>query len=99
MSNENSQATTAPEVVIDSEASVEDMAMSVRAIEGLFHSIDVASFPLRCYQDVMTGMQFLKAVHDGIVKKLGPEEVAKIRQSEAFKAQAKVSVEPVAAGH
>lgn len=75
-----------PEVVISPEASVEDMAMSVKAIEGLFHSINAASFPLKCYQDVMVGMQFLKAVHDGIVKKLGPEEVAKIRQAEAFKA-------------
>lgn len=80
-----------PQVVIDEKANVEDMAQSVRVIEGLFHAINAASFPLKVYQDVMLGMQFLKAVHDGIINKLGPDEIARIRQSEAFKATAQTA--------
>ncbi len=72
-----------PEVVIEDSATVEDMRTSVRAIEGLFHAFNVASFPLVTHDAVMMGMQFLKAVHEGIVKKLGPEEVAKMKAESA----------------
>lgn len=86
-----------PEVIIKQGATTEDMAQSIRVIEGLFHAINAASFPLRSYEDVMRGMQFLKAVHDSVIKELGPDEVARIRAAENFKQQAPAA--PVAGTH
>ncbi len=88
MSNEKSPSPTEPDVVIQDGASIEDMKMSVKTIEGLFQAINAATFPLRWYGEAMTGMAFLKAIHDGIVKKLGPDEIAKMKASEEFKATA-----------
>ena len=74
-----------PDVKIKEGSSKEDMAQSIRAIEGLFHAINDASFKLAHYQSVMMGMSFLNAVHASLLKELGPEEVERIRKSEAFK--------------
>lgn len=92
MNPENSQSITKPDdVVIEDGASLDDMKMSVKTIEGLFHAINNATFPLKWYTEAMTGMAFLKAIYDGIIKKLGPAEVEKIRQTEAFKATAQTA--------
>lgn len=82
-----------PEVKLADGSTVEDMTKAVRAIEGLFHAINAATFPLRCYDDTMMGMQFLKAVHDTLIKQLGPDEVERIRKAEAFKANAPMMAE------
>lgn len=95
MTNENNPK---PDVVIEDGASLDDMKMSIKTIEGFFHAINAASFPLRWYTEAMTGMAFLKAIHDGLVKKLGPDEVSKIKASEAFKAQAQ-PIDPVVQGN
>ena len=91
MNPENNPSTTKSDVVIEDGASLDDMKMSIKTIEGFFHAINAATFPLRWYTEAMTGMAFLKAIHDGLIKKLGPDEVTKIKASEAFKA----TVQPV----
>lgn len=90
----NPSTTNQPEVKIEEGASIDDMKMSIKTIEGFFHAINAATFPLRWYAEAMTGMAFLKAIHDGLVNKLGPDEVAKIKASEAFKQTAQTA-EPV----
>lgn len=89
-SQEESSPASPPEVVIQPGTSIEDAKVSIRVIEGLFHAINKATFPLMVYTEAMNGMTFLKAVHDSLIKQIGPEEVAKIRAQEAMKAGAPV---------
>ncbi len=94
MNPENNPSTTNPEpdVRIEDDATLDDMKMSIKTIEGFFRAINAGTFPLRWYPEAMTGMAFLKAIHDGLLKKLGPDEVAKIKASEEFKAKSPVGV-------
>jgi hypothetical protein len=71
-----------PDVVIQDGATVADMRQSLQAIEGLFFAVNRATFPLNVYQHMMMGMGFLKSIHEGIIKKLGPEEVQKIKNEQ-----------------
>lgn len=74
-----------PEIKIKNGSSIEDMKQSIRVIEGLFHAINGGTFPLKWCSAAMQGMQFLNAVHASLIKELGPEEVAKIKQVETLK--------------
>lgn len=84
--NNSPELPSNPDVKIADGTSIEDCKTSIKVIEGLFHAVNRASFPLVCYGDVMNGMTFLKAIHNSLISQIGPDEVAKIRAEETKKA-------------
>jgi hypothetical protein len=58
---------------------IENIKATIYTIEGLFHAVNAASFPLSWHDAVKRGMNFMNGMHTQLLTQLPPEVVAAIR--------------------
>ena len=70
---ENAETQPAVEKITDPK-SIENVKATIYTIEGLFHAMNAASFPLSWHDAVKRGMSFVNGLHTQLVAQL-PQEV------------------------
>lgn len=63
----------------EQEKSLDNVKNTVKLIEGVFHAINAASFPLRFNDIMLQGMSFLDKMHTELINQIPKDEIEKIK--------------------